>query len=208
MKKRKRSNNKKIMRKFIKENPIISAILLTIICLGLGIYVILETGVNWLSLLLIAMSALSLIVGIIKFIKIYKNKEMNKVNITKIYEEQIDKLLPYEFEEQVIGFLNKNGFIAKHTKYGDNFGADIIAIKDEIKYVINCKKSNEILDIDSVQEVIEAMGHYEANVGWVVSTAHYFTNQAYELAKTRHVKLFAKNELLEKLSELKNKQSV
>ena len=202
-----KKSNKKLMRRFIKKNPVVASFALTIICLYLGVYVILDTGFKWLSILLLMMSALALIIAIVNCIKLYRNRKTNKLDIVNIYEEQIDKLLPYEFEEQVIGFLNKNGFIAKHTKYGDNFGADIIAVKDEIKYVINCKKSNEILDIDSVEEVIAAMDYYDADIGWVVSTAPYFTSQAYDLAKIRHVKLFTKTELLEKLSELKNKQS-
>ena len=67
--------------------------------------------------------------------------------------------------------------------------------KKSYRIAIQCKMSKSILGIRCVQEIIAAMKYYEANEGWVISTAPEFTPQAYNLANSTNIKLFNKNNL-------------
>ena len=206
-----RKTYQKWIDKFTDKHPIIAAFVFSLLLFASTIVLITAIGFNWFTIFTLGLAIVVLIIGIIMAIKYQKKRKRKKIvkqKLNSINVEEIDKLLPYEFEDWLTDFLNDNGFTAEHTKYSGDFGADIIAIRGGIKYAISCKKYSNGLGVRSVQEIIAAMDYYHADIGWVVSTAPYFTSQAYELAKTRHVKLFAKNELLEKLSELKNKQSV
>ena len=206
-----RKKYQKWIDKFTDKHPIVAAFVLGLLLFASTIVLITAIGFNWFTIFTLGLAIIVLILGIItaiKYQKKRKRKKKIKQRLNNLNVEEIDRLLPYEFEDWLTDFLNENGFNAEHTKYSGDFGADIIAIRRGIKYAISCKKYSNGLGIRSVQEIIAAMDYYNADIGWVVSTAPYFTSQAYELAKTRHVKLFAKNELLEKLSELKNKQSV
>lgn len=197
--------------KLIDKHPIVAAFVIGLLLLVSTIILITAIGFNWFTIFTLGLAIIVLILGIIMAIKYQKKRKRKKIvkqRLININVEEIDKLLPYEFEDWLTTFLNENGFNAEHTKYSGDFGADIIATREGIKYAISCKKYSDGLGVRAVQEIIAAMDYYDADIGWVVSTAPYFTSQAYELAKTRHVKLFTKNELLEKLSELKNKQSV
>lgn len=197
--------------KFMDKHPIVAAFVLSLLLFVSTIILITVIGFNWFTIFCLGLAIMLLIIGIIMAIRYQKKRKRKKKIKQKLDDlnvEEIDRLLPYEFEDWLTDFLNENGFNAEHTRYSGDFGADIIAIRGGIKYAISCKKYSNGLGVRSVQEIIAAMDYYHADTGWVVSTAPYFTSQAYELAKTRHVKLFTKNELLEKLSELKNKQSV
>lgn len=197
--------------KLIDKHPIVAAFVLGLLLLASTIVLITAIGFNWFTIFTLGLAIMLLIIGIIMAIKYQKKRKMKKKikqRLNNLNVEEIDRLLPYEFEDWLTDFLNENGFNAEHTKYSGDFGADIIAIRRGIKYAISCKKYSNGLGIRSVQEIIAAMDYYHADIGWVVSTAPYFTSQAYDLAKTRHVKLFTKTELLEKLNELKNKQKI
>ena len=109
---------------------------------------------------------------------------------------QIDTLSPYEFEEWVARFLRMCGYNAYATKKSGDFGADVLAEKDNIKIAIQVKKFiNSPIGIRSVQEVSSAMDYYDATEGWVISTARYCSNPAKELASKRDIKLYCKNDL-------------
>lgn len=109
--------------------------------------------------------------------------------------EQIDQLNPFEFENWLSDFMNKCGYSAFTTNRSGDYGADVIAEKDNYRIVIQCKMSKSILGIRCVQEVIGAMNYYHANDGWVVSTTPEFTYQAYNLANSANIKLYPKHKL-------------
>ena len=206
-----RKTYQKWIDKFTDKHPIIAAFVFSLLLFASTIILITAIGFNWFTIFCLGLAIMLLIIGIIMAIKYQKKRKRKKIvkqRLNNINVEEIDKLLPYEFEDWLTTFLNENGFNAEHTKYSGDFGADIIATREGIKYAISCKKYSDGLGVRAVQEIIAAMDYYDADIGWILSTAPYFTSQAYDLAKTRHVKLFTKTELLEKLNELKNKQKI
>lgn len=67
-------------------------------------------------------------------------------------------------------------------------GADVIANKDNIKYVIQAKFYNNPVGNKAVQEVVASIGMYKANKGIVV-TNNTFTSSAIELAHANDIEL-------------------
>lgn len=67
-------------------------------------------------------------------------------------------------------------------------GADVIAYKDNVKYVIQVKFYNNPVSNKAVQEVVGAIGMYKADKGIVVTNST-FTSSAIELAKANDIEL-------------------
>ena len=107
----------------------------------------------------------------------------------------LDYLSGEEFEEACAKILNKNGFknIQLTPKSGD-YGGDILAEKDQIKYVIQCKRYNSSIGVSAVQEVIASRTIYKCHVG-VVLTNNYFTKAAEKLADENNIILWNRDYL-------------
>ena len=95
----------------------------------------------------------------------------------------------YEFEEYVANLYRKLGYtIEEVTKKSGDQGADIIAYKDNNKYVFQVKFYNNPVGNKAVQEVVGAIGMYKANRGIVVTNSN-FTPSAVELANANEIEL-------------------
>lgn len=124
---------------------------------------------------------------------IMKVKEPSKSSIMEIYDLKYTRLLD---------ILLNNGFNnVKVTQYSGDFGVDIIAYKDDIKYAIQCKKYSSPVGIKAVQEVIGSKTMNDCHVA-VVLTNNYFTSSAKELAKKNNVLLWDRNKLKELIDNL------
>lgn len=136
-----------------------------------------------------------------------KEKQLQEaILLTNI--SQVDNLSPYEFEEWIARFLRISGYNANATKKSGDYGVDVIAQKGNTSIAIQVKKFTKPVGIKAVQEVISGMGYYNCCEGWVVTTAPYFTQAAKNLAKTRNVKLYNKNDLAILLYELQKDNDV
>ena len=100
---------------------------------------------------------------------------------------QIDGMEGHEFEYYCAELLNKNGFDqVEVTRGSGDQGVDILAIKDGIKYAIQCKNYMTPLSNKPVQEVNAGKVFYQCHVG-VVMTNSTLTPGAKELAKATGV---------------------
>lgn len=105
------------------------------------------------------------------------------------------------FEKYCASVLKANRFTNINvTKASGDYGADIVAVKDQIKYAIQCKRSVTPIGNKAVQEVIASRSVYNCHVGAVL-TNNYFTNSAKVLAKKNNILLWDRNDLL-KMSSL------
>lgn len=101
----------------------------------------------------------------------------------------------FEFERLSGKLLLANGFEnIKVTTASQDYGADIIAYKDDVKYAIQCKKYSEKVGVKAVQEVIASKSIYGCHVA-VVLTNNYFTPNAVILAKQNNVLLWDRDRL-------------
>ena len=128
-----------------------------------------------------------------------RNTPINEIDPnTPIYVEDkksntstgVKDMTGLEFEQYCKKLLLSNGFSkAEVTQGSHDYGGDIIAIKDQIKYVIQCKKYSSPVGIDAVQQVIGSKTMYDCHVA-VVLTNSSFTDSARTLASKNNVILW------------------
>lgn len=95
-----------------------------------------------------------------------------------------------QFEVEVANIMNANGFEnVEVTKHSNDFGADITAEKDGIKYVVQCKNYSSAVGVDAVQEIYAAKVHYRAHIA-IVAANSVFTKAATILAQESGVLLW------------------
>lgn len=141
----------------------------------------------------------------IRMYLIYRSKH---INIEKPEHNFINKIKLFniktvnngiDFEKYICDILIKNGYTANVTQASNDYGVDVLAEKDMVKYAIQCKYYSGSVGISSVQEVITGKQYYNCHIA-VVATNSYFTKNAIELAKANNVLLWDGNyiELLNK----------
>lgn len=101
---------------------------------------------------------------------------------------------PYEFEQKCAQILNENGWNARATSKSLDQGVDVIAERDGITVVIQCKLYNKPVGNKAVQEIIAGRDFYEADFAVVVSNSTY-TISARQLAQNCNVLLMNVDEL-------------
>lgn len=114
--------------------------------------------------------------------------------------KEIDKMTGLEFEAFVGNLYKQMGYKAEVTQASNDYGADVIVMKDQIKTVIQVKNYKNPVGLGAVQEVNTAKGHYKADEAIIITSSPSYTAQAIREAKLLRIKLIARNEL-EKLIE-------
>lgn len=120
-----------------------------------------------------------------------KNREKFYVETELKY---IDTLEGIEFEHYMAQLLIKLGYTTKVTQSTQDDGADVLAEKDGIKYVFQCKNYSSTVGNKAVQEVYSAKGIYKYDKGIVV-TNNFFTRQAEQTASSLDIDLWDRNSL-------------
>ena len=171
--------------------------------------------VPWEKTLLV-ISVILLIIAIIIYSVIIKKWKKEELLLQQaLLDEdisQLDSLDPYEFEEWIARFLRIQGYNANCTKKSGDYGIDVLAEKDGLTIGIQCKKFTTPVGIKAIQETISGMTYYDCEMGWVISTAPYFTQAAKNLAEKQNIQLYNKNDLAKwhyevKQNNLKNRKT-
>lgn len=116
----------------------------------------------------------------------------------------VDLLDGLGFERWCTQLLRKMGYSeVEVTKASGDQGVDITAVKDEIRYAIQCKCYSSDLGNHPVQEVHAGKSLYGCHVG-VVMTNRYFTSGAKELAKATGILLWDRDKIKSILRQLNN----
>ena len=70
-----------------------------------------------------------------------KNQELARLAKIRLkHEEELLSLSPSDFEDAVAVLYRQLGYSVEQTPYSGDFGKDLVAIKDGIKYLIECKR--------------------------------------------------------------------
>lgn len=145
----------------------------------------------------------------INYIKEKKNHTISNIkNIENIdfLLYQIDyKLTGFEFEQFAKNLLIDNGFEkVVVTKSSNDYGADLTAVKDSVKYAIQCKKYSNPVGINAIQEILGSKALYNCHVA-VVLTNNTFTPNAKKLADSNNILLWDRQKLIDMIKKQKNK---
>ncbi len=124
-------------------------------------------------------------------------QEENIRKKVKMCNNDYDYMEGHDFEYFCADILRKNGFESvKVTPGSGDQGIDIIAIKDGVKYGIQCKCYSSDIGNKAVQEAFSGAKFYDCHVPAVI-TNRYFTKSANELAKKNGVLLWDRDKLNE-----------
>ncbi len=99
-----------------------------------------------------------------------------------------DDMTPSEFETFCAEALKRAGWDARVTMQSRDQGSDVIAEKNDVRIVVQCKLYARPVGNKAVQEVVGARAHERADYGIVVSN-NKFTSAAEALAQTNGVLL-------------------
>lgn len=124
------------------------------------------------------------------------NTASNPTNATdNASMSEIDGMEGHAFESYCANLLRKNGFenVIVTPGSGDQ-GVDVIAVKDSIRYAVQCKCYASALGNTPVQEVCAGKNMYNCHVG-VVMTNNYFTASAKQLAEKNGILLWDRDKL-------------
>lgn len=102
----------------------------------------------------------------------------------------VDTMEGHEFEYWCADVLQKNGFTdVKVTQGSGDQGVDVLAVKDGIKYAVQCKCYSSDLGNKPVQEVHTGKSIYHCQIGAVMTNRH-FTQSAKDAAEATGVLLW------------------
>ena len=144
------------------------------------------------------------IVKKVKYNKWEKEGKRGKLLLLSADISQIDIMEGYEFEEYLKTLFFYIGYNVEATNKAKDYGADLILTDDKEKVVVQAKRYNKTVGIKSVQEVLGAKKHYEADQ-CVVVTNSKFSFEAETLAKENAVRLIDREELIELYKEVKER---
>ncbi|MDI2090468.1 restriction endonuclease [Commensalibacter oyaizuii] len=108
------------------------------------------------------------------------------------------KMKPLDYEAYCADLLCQIGWDAQVTTASGDQGADVIAMKNDVILILQCKLYSKPVGNKAVQEVNAAKSFYHAHYTAVVSNAPY-TTSARQLASSTHVALLH-HELLQEFA--------
>ena len=117
--------------------------------------------------------------------------EMKKNTAKLEYSDQMD---PYEYEHFCAEQFNNNNWKAKATQGSSDQGVDVIATKNNITLVAQCKRFKKPVGNKAVQEIVAGIKYYQANKG-VVIAPNGFTKSAEKLAEANQILLIHHSEI-------------
>lgn len=101
-----------------------------------------------------------------------------------------------DFERFIICGLQEAGLVVHDTPTSGDYGADLVFEYRGVRFAGQCKYYTDKVGVQAVQEILGALGYYEADCG-IVFTNAVFTQQASNLAEANGVLLLDGEALVE-----------
>ena len=114
------------------------------------------------------------------------------------YKEFLENFTGLEYEIYCMDLLNSYGWNCTLTKGGGDFGADIIAEKNNTKAVIQCKRHKSRVGVSAVKDIFVGNAYYKGSIAVVCSNMDY-SKPARDLAQALNVQLIHHHQLNELL---------
>ena len=109
--------------------------------------------------------------------------------------DQIDVMDGRAFEERLELLFRKMGFQVERTRYTGDYGGDLVAVHDDIRTVVQAKRTRGTVGVKAVQEAVAARGYYRCDHAMVITNG-YFTEHAIALAEANDVGLWDREHLI------------
>lgn len=142
----------------------------------------------------------SLVLGLI--VRFLREQRLRKSGI-----REVDQMSGRKFEEYLQALLKTKGYAVQLTPATGDFGADLVLSDKGRKIVVQAKRYKKNVGVKAVQEIVSAKSYYKAEECWVITNS-FFTAQAIKLARSNHVRLINRNELMNWMLKENNKKKV
>ncbi len=109
---------------------------------------------------------------------------------------KIDEMKGEEFEDLLATCFKRIGYHVDRTPRTNDFGADLILVKNRQKTVVQVKRYKKNVGSTAVQEVVAALPYYHATLGMVVTNSAY-TASAKKLAQANNITLWDRSNLFD-----------
>lgn len=163
---------------------------------------IIGLGMLWLATsdFVLTIKALFLVMVLLFCVVLFKYLQRRRKLLSSGIAE-IDQMSGTMFELLLLETFRKSGYGGKTTQeYGD-YGADLLLVKDNVKYVVQAKRWNQKIGLKAIQEIVAAIKHYKADKGMVI-TNNFFTKNAENLARSNEIELWDRNKLISFMSQV------
>ena len=130
----------------------------------------------------------------------WKERSLKRKKTLQSGIHAIDAMTGIEFENYLGALFEAMGYEVEITPASGDYGADLLMKKDGELIAVQAKRYSKAVGISSIQEVFSAKMYYKANEAWVV-TNNTFSRNACELAQRSGVKLIARDQLINLITE-------
>lgn len=118
-----------------------------------------------------------------------RKKQIRMRRLRALRLSNIDSMSGLQFEQYIAEILRHKGYKrVTVTKGSGDFGVDILAEKDGVKYAIQVKRHSKPVSRRAISDAIGGLKHYQCQAAMVV-TNNYFTRDAITLAKSNACQL-------------------
>jgi len=145
-------------------------------------------------LVLAALCALLIILTLFFFRRWQRQKELQKLRALQMVD--IDVMDGLEFEKFVAKLLESRGYRKVRLTERYDYGIDILASKDGVRWGIQVKRHRNMVKAAAVRQVVTALNKYQCQRAMVVTNST-FSRPATVLAETNDCILIGKDELAE-----------
>ena len=122
-----------------------------------------------------------MVLNLLKYREFSSQVQINYPKDEILMNDNIDMMDGHAFEYFCARMMDSMGYKAKVTKGSGDHGADIIAIKEGVRYAVQCKRWSTSVGNKVVEDVFYAKQVYHCHVG-IIITSNYFTCAAKEAA--------------------------
>lgn len=129
-----------------------------------------------------------------------------RVKLKALQLADIDRMSGIEFEQYIGTLLKSQGYSVTYKAATGDYGVDLLAERDHVKYAIQAKRYAGTVGNHAVMEADAGKTHYQANKA-VVITSNYFTLHARILAASNRVTLIDRDKLAEMILAFQNGQN-
>ena len=143
------------------------------------VFIVLVGGVAWqhwaqlVRIACIAVGVTATVLLLVTTIRLARRRQTKPLNV--------DTMTGLEFEQYVVGLLKQNGFHKVKLTERYDFGVDIIADKDGVRWGVQVKRHSGLVKANAVRQIVTGLRVYGCN-GAMVITNSTFSVTAKKLA--------------------------
>lgn len=146
-------------------------------------------AVKMLPVIGAVIAATALLILFAKFELPYRSVKLNR-NIA-----EIDNMSGLDFEKYVAALLKQQGYTRIKLTEKFDYGVDIIAHKDGIRWGVQVKRYSDLVKMAAVQQAVAGLKYYRCHRAMVVTNST-FSKQAKVLATVNECVLIDRTEIL------------